>query len=67
MQLVLTYQQSYKPNNTTIGNNNNNNQIIPKQTTINIPINTDNKVLSFVSIFERLKHSGKCNSCNGVR
>lgn len=63
MRLFLSYQESYKPNNI----NSNKNLIIPKQTNNNNPITPDNKLLYFKSIFERLKHTEKCNSCNGAR
>jgi hypothetical protein len=63
MRLLFSYNTSYKPNNTIPQNQNiNSNSNTSKNTAI-----PDIKVSSFVSIFERLKNTGKCNSCSGAR
>lgn len=70
MRLFFSYQKQYIPNNTNMNNSVN---ILNIQTqnmnTIN-SVNTINpaiKTTSLGSIFERIKNTGKCNSCNGVR
>jgi len=68
MKLLFTFQKQrilYPINTTTITNNESiNEKINPKYINSNIqtPITS-----SFGSIFERIKHTGKCNSCSGAR